>query len=110
MNIKEIKEAKTISIYDRDLHQYLSKNEFTTTALEEYLHYRNDECLGEWWVGNDEIAPIFNKIFNSINEDDFNEMYDKLFEFWVSEVVKTESGIRYVLADMHGCNFEAQIL
>ena len=99
-----------INIYDQDLNNYLLKDKIEEVAFKDYLHYRNDECLGEWWEGNEHIAPVFNKIFKALSEDEFNKLYDSLFNLWVDEVVTTKEGIEFIEEDIHFCNFKIEII
>ena len=95
-----------ISIYDNDLGQLLVDNRPVKTAYQDFLHYVGDESLGQWWSGNEDIAPIFNKIVSSISDNDFNKIYDSLFSLWVDEVVTTKEGKKYIQQEIHAYNFE----
>ena len=99
---------KKISIFDLDLNSYLSEDTCEKVAFTNYLHFRNEEFLGEWWEGNEHAAPVFNKIFQALTEKDFNKMYDSLFNLWVDEVVTTESGKEFIEEDIYACNFKIE--
>lgn len=97
---------KLISIYDHDLNNYLVEGLPEELAYERYLGFRGDEAMGEWWTMNEDMAPIFHKIFSVLTDEDFDKMYNSLYDLWVSEIITTDEGKKYIKEDIDACNFE----
>jgi len=97
---------KRVSIYDNDLNKFIVENKSTISAYRFFLRYVCEESLGEWWLDNKEIAPIFNKIIQCVSDDEFDKLYNSLFSLWIDEVVTTEVGKDFIKNEIEAYNFE----
>jgi hypothetical protein len=104
---------KLIAIWDNDLGQYHSELKTPKKTFRNFLWYRDDEGLGEWWVSNEYCAPKFHKKYHEkfmkMSEKEFEDNYDEIYELfdeWVKEIPTTKIGRKYVIEDIYACNFE----